>query len=304
MSSDRDDLDFTSPAPATPAAPSAPFKAASSPFYKAEVAALIFKSAGRAERFEAGQTIFAEDEKTSAGGLFSQRSATRMYYLAEGEVAISVGGRPLDTLTKGEIFGEMAVISEQPRAATAAARIPCAVLSMNAEELRGAMAKLPEFAMMLMSVMFDRLRFLAARLAARNVALAPRQHEGAVFDPALLAELEGALRRPMVTRFAEGAHIMREGQAGACAYVVKAGRVAIAIRGNIVEAVNAGGTFGEMALVDQSPRTASAIAETECELLAIDRPSLLEAMKQQPAFAMAILRASADRLRFMNSQLG
>jgi CRP-like cAMP-binding protein len=157
---------------------------------------------------------------------------------------------------------------------------------------------------MLMSVMFDRLRFIAARLAARNAAITARQHEGTVFDPALLAQLEGALGRPVITRFAQGANIMREGQAGACAYIVKTGRVAISIRESAVEVVNAGGTFGEMALVDQSPRTASATAETDCELLAIDRPSLLEALKQQPAFAMAMLRAIADRLRFMNSQLG
>jgi CRP-like cAMP-binding protein len=299
-----DDLDFTSPAPASPGAPAAPFKAASSPFYNAEVAALIFKSAGKVERLEAGQTIFAEDQKVSAGGLFSQRSAMRMYYLADGEVALTMGGRPLDTLRKGEVFGEMAVISGRPRSATATARTACAVLSMDADELRGALAKLPEFALMLMSVMFDRLRFLAARLAARHVTVTARQHEGAVFDPALLAQLEGALRRPVVTRFAQGAGVMREGQAGACAYVVKSGRVAISIRGNVVEVVSAGCTFGEMALVDQSPRTASATADSDCELLAIDRPSLLEALKSQPAFAMAMLRAIADRLRFMNSQLG
>jgi len=303
-----DDLDFTAPsAPQTPhaaaAALSAPFKAASSPFYKAQVAALLFKSSGKVERFEAGQAIFTEDQKVTGGGLFSMRTATRMYFLAEGEVTLSTGGRTLDTLKGGEVFGEMAVISERPRTATATAKTACIAYSLDAEELRGALAKLPEFALMLMSVMFDRLRFVAARLATRKSAVATRQADAPVFDAALLAQLEGALARPMVTRYAAGAVIMREGQAGMVMYVVKSGRVAISLAGSVVEVVGPGGSFGEMALVDQSPRVANAVAAEECELLAIDRATLMDAVKRQPAFAMAMLRSIADRLRHMNAQL-
>jgi CRP/FNR family transcriptional regulator, cyclic AMP receptor protein len=55
--------------------------------------------------------------------------------------------------------------------------------------------------------------------------------------------------------------------------------------------------------VDQSPRTAGAFAQEESELLAINRASLLALVKNQPAFGMALLRAVADRLRYMNSLL-
>ncbi len=116
-----EDLDFTSPEPAKPAPPPAappppavPFKAAQSPFYKPEVARAIFEAAGRPESFAAGQPVSEEDEK-AAGGLFSRRSAARMYFLVSGEVAITMAGRPLDTIAAGEIFGEMAVIADQPR---------------------------------------------------------------------------------------------------------------------------------------------------------------------------------------------
>lgn len=305
---ETDDLDFTAPEPssrpAAPPAPSAPYKAASSPFYKPEIAERIFRGAGKSERFEAGQAIFAEEEKASAGGLFSRRSAARMYYLAEGEVTLAIGGRTLDTVKKGEIFGEMAVISERPRSASAAARTACAAYSLNADELRPALAGQPEFALMLMSVMFDRLRFVAARLSTRRSAIAVRQADAPVFDTALMAQLEGALSRPMLARHRAGTVIMREGQAGMVMYVVKAGHVAITLGDRVVERIAPGGTFGEMALVDQSPRIANAIADEECELLAIDRASLLAAVKQQPAFAMAMLRSIADRLRHMNAQLG
>ena len=97
---------------------------------------------------------------------------------------------------------------------------------------------------------------------------------------------------------------MKEGQAGMYMYIVKSGRVYIHIKDKVLEGVGPGGVFGEMALVDQSPRVASATADVFSELLTVDRAALLEAVKAQPAFAMAMLPAVADRLRHMNSQMG
>ena len=94
---------------------------------------------------------------------------------------------------------------------------------------------------------------------------------------------------------------MREGEAGITMYVVLSGRVGISVRGTLVESVGQGGTFGEMALVDQSPRTAGAFAQADCELLAINRAALLSLVTNQPQIAMALLIAVADRLRYMNS---
>jgi len=82
------------------------------------------------------------------------------------------------------------------------------------------------------------------------------------------------------------------------------GRVAIHLKDKVLEVVNPGGTFGEMALVDNSPRVASATADQYSELLTVDRNSLLDAVKSQPAFAMAMLKAVVERLRHMNAQLG
>ena len=305
-----EELDFTKPQPAvTPppspaAAPSAPFKPAASRFYDRAIAQKVFSAAGRAERFAPGATLFTEDEKVSAGGFFSRGAAARMYFIAEGQVAVSAGGRMLDTLGAGEVIGEMAVITDQPRSATAVAKSACAVYSMGAEDFRGALSRLPEFALMMMSVMFDRLRFVTARLAARRIPVEGRPDEPPVFDAALLAKLEAALPRASVTRYWPDSIVMREGQSGAYMYVVKEGLVAITVAGHAVAAVGAGGTFGEMALVDQSPRSATAVARTECELLSIDRNSLLEAVRAQPAFAVAMLRAYAGRLRHMNALLG
>ncbi|HUJ01421.1 MAG TPA: cyclic nucleotide-binding domain-containing protein [Usitatibacter sp.] len=301
-----DEFDFTRPqpaqrpAPAEPSAPSAPFKPAQSRYYDPKVAEALFRKEGKPERFAAGQALFVEEEKTK-GGLF--RSAARMYFLVEGEVALTHRGRALDTVRAGEVFGEMAVVSARPRSATATAKTDGAAISLDRGELQDALARSPEFALMLMSVMFDRLRFLVARLAARKGAGAGPAREATVFDAATLAQFEQALPRASTVRHWNDTVVMREGQSGAFMYVVKSGRVAISIRGGVVEIVQPGGIFGEMALVDQAPRAATATTQVECELLQVDRPSLLAAVRGHPAIAMAMLRGIAERVRYMNEQL-
>ena len=142
----QDDFDFTKPqgaAPAAAAAPSAPFKPAVSKFYDAAVAARLFQSAGKREQFPAGATLFVENEKSGKQGLFGKRVVHRMYLVTSGEVALSANGKPLDTIRAGEIFGEMAVISDasvgSTRSATATAKVDSQAFSLDAAELQAAL---------------------------------------------------------------------------------------------------------------------------------------------------------------------
>ena len=294
-----DDMDFTRPQPAMAAA-SAPFKTSGSRFYDSKIAEAVFRAAGNEEQLKAQQILFTEDDKASAGA----RAESRMYYITQGEIALTIGGRPLEIVMKGEVLGEMAVITGRPRSATARARTACVVYSMNSAQLTAALGRSPEFGLMLASVMYDRLRFVAGQVAARKLAPGAAAREATVFEPQLVAQLESALARSAIVRYARETIIMKEGQSGTFMYLVKSGRVAIAIGSNVVEVVGPGGTFGEMAVVDQSPRTARAGALVDSELLAIDRPSLIEVVKKHPGIAVALLRGVAERLRHMNAQLG
>jgi CRP-like cAMP-binding protein len=282
-----DDLDFSKPAGAPkPAAP------ASAPIYIAAIARSFFESVGKEETVAAGTVFFAENEKASR--LLLKRD--KMYLLLEGQVGLAAKGRPLGVVKVGEIFGEMAAISDSPRSATALAKTQCRVIALDDRQFTGALQKKPEFALMMLGVMIQRLRGMIARLSGVPTATGSGK-ESSVFDKKTLASLQAGLGHQATVRYERNKIIMVAGQTGAFMYIVVEGRVAISIRGAVVERVGPGGAFGEMALVDQSPRSANAAAETDCTLLAINRNVFLNLVKSNPGFGISLLAAMAERLR-------
>jgi CRP-like cAMP-binding protein len=171
------------------------------------------------------------------------------------------------------------------------------VLAVDDKQLNAGLQSKPEFALMLMSIMINRLRGMISRLLGTPTAAADAAKETRVFDKAMLAPLARGLGEQGTVRYDRGKVIMVQGQAGAFMYVVQEGRVAISIRGTIVERVGPGGVFGEMALVDQGARTANANAETDCVLLAINRQIFLNLVKADPTFGVSLLTAIAERVR-------
>jgi CRP/FNR family transcriptional regulator, cyclic AMP receptor protein len=281
-----EDLDFSKPAGAPkPAAPTAPL-------YIPAVARAFFESTGKEEEVAAGTVFFSENEKASR--LLLKRD--KMYFLLEGEVALVAKGRPIGAPKVGEIFGEMAAISDSPRSATAVAKTRCRVISLDDKGFAAALSRKPEFALMMLGTMLMRLRGMIAKLSGIPSATEVRE-SNRVFDKNLLASMVQGLGEQAIVRYDKGKIIMVAGQAGALMYVVIEGRVAISIRGAVVERVGPGGIFGEMALIDQSPRAANAVAEADCQLLAINRNVFLNLVKSEPAFGIALLSAMAERLR-------
>jgi len=90
---------------------------------------------------------------------------------------------------------------------------------------------------------------------------------------------------------------------GAEMYVVLEGEVELTIDGKVLEVLGPGEPFGEMALIDQAPRTATAIAKTPCKLAVISEKRFLFLVQQTPHFALQIMKVMADRLRKMNARL-
>jgi CRP/FNR family transcriptional regulator, cyclic AMP receptor protein len=104
------------------------------------------------------------------------------------------------------------------------------------------------------------------------------------------------------TPYAPGQVIFEEGQTRDFMYVVKKGEVDILIRGQVVETVGEDGFFGELALIDHSPRSAAAIAKTDSILIKIDERQFLYLVQETPFFALLVMRTMAARIRRRNSQ--
>ena len=103
-------------------------------------------------------------------------------------------------------------------------------------------------------------------------------------------------------------HIFQEGDPGDVMYVVQDGIVDICKQGANgpiqLTSVGKGEIFGEIALVDKSPRTASATAGQQgAKVLAIDNAHFVYLVSQQPAFALIVLEVMASRLRSTNENL-
>jgi CRP/FNR family transcriptional regulator, cyclic AMP receptor protein len=282
-----DDLDFSrTGGPLKPAAAPQP----QPPLYIPAVARAFFESVGKEETLAAGTVFFAENEK--ANRILLKRD--KMYLLLEGQVALSVRGKTIATVKEGEVFGEMAAISASPRSASALARSACRVIALDDKQFYAALQKKPEFALMMLGTLIQRLRGMLAKLSGVPNA---ETRESRVFDKKLLASLQAGLGDQAIVRYDRGKVIMVAGQTGALMYVVLEGRVAVSIRGAVIERVGPGGVFGEMALVDQSPRSANAAAEADCALLAINRAVLLNLVKSDPTFGIALLGSMAERVR-------
>ena len=102
--------------------------------------------------------------------------------------------------------------------------------------------------------------------------------------------------------YAVGQHIFAEGQPGDVMYVVKEGEVDVLVGGKVVDTVGPGGLIGEMALIDKRPRSATAVAKTDCKLVSVNEQRFQRLVQQTPHFAIQVMRVMAQRLRQMNAQ--
>ncbi len=111
-------------------------------------------------------------------------------------------------------------------------------------------------------------------------------------------------RNESTTRaYTAGQKIFEEGDAGDTMFVVMDGEVDLLVRENLVEQLSQGGVLGEMALIDAVPRSATAVARTDCRLVQIDEKRFKFLVQQTPHFALQLMRVIVDRLRRMDKKL-
>jgi len=110
-----------------------------------------------------------------------------------------------------------------------------------------------------------------------------------------LMELEEA---PL--RLDPGQVIFAEGETGHEMFIVRTGSVDLRIGDTVIETVEQGGAFGELALVDPAPRSATAVAGPDCTLVLVDEGSFTDLLRRVPGLGLEIMRVMARRLRRAN----
>jgi len=103
--------------------------------------------------------------------------------------------------------------------------------------------------------------------------------------------------------FPAGATVFAKGAAGDAMYVILEGEVELEIDGKKVATLGPGEVFGEMALIDNAPRIATAVAKSACKAVPVSQKRFLFMVQQTPHFSLQIMRVMAERLRKMDGLL-
>jgi len=102
-------------------------------------------------------------------------------------------------------------------------------------------------------------------------------------------------------RFDAGEKIFLEDEIGDCMFVVRSGGVEVITFGTMLENIGPGGMFGEMALIEDLPRSAAAIATAPAEVAVIDKPTFVSLVREDPDFPFRLMRLLANRIRRMGA---
>jgi len=286
------------------------------------------------ELLEAGAVLFRHGDR-----------GRDLYLLEEGRMAVE-RATPYGTFSLGEIppgglIGEVNYVSVRERSADAVALEPTRLLRLDAEELDRLVSEEPDLAVQLywcfwrslarkLRATNEQLRELfAGEFPAENVLALRRAEENRAgqrvtvepSDKIRLFREQGLSRSELMTlatfsnekRFADGAYLFQEGDAGDEMYVVLEGRARISkfIPGGGEEALailERGDFFGEMSLIDGEPRSADARAHGgPLTVLALDQPTVQEvlAMDSQASleFLQLLCRLIGHRLREIDEKV-
>jgi len=100
---------------------------------------------------------------------------------------------------------------------------------------------------------------------------------------------------------APGTEIFKAGEAGSVMYVLLEGAARILVGRRVVEVAGPGAILGEMALIDDQPRSATVVTMSRCRVVAIGSTEFDLLVREKPEFARHVMKVVADRLRRMNA---
>ena len=216
-----------------------------------------------------GDVVFREGDPGSA-----------FYFVAAGEVRVVAGGKPLDgrptraveltRLLEGALFGEMALMTDQPRTASIQVVGEADLLEVS----RAAVAEL----IRAVPVLAERLdRFARERLLKNLIATSP------LFKPFDNQQQMELVRRFEGIDMAAGTTVIRENEIGQGLFVILLGEVEVVQHGKPVARLRSGELFGEMALLGDHPTNAEVRTIVPTSILFLGRDYFRRLVSALPA---------------------
>ena len=105
---------------------------------------------------------------------------------------------------------------------------------------------------------------------------------------------------PTLIKIEAGHALFLEGDEGRMMYVLATGTAEVVVNNRVVENLQHGSIVGEIGIVMPGPRSASVVAKTNCEFVAVDEKRFQFLVQQTPFFATQVMRVMAERLRNLN----
>jgi len=213
------------------------------------------------------------------------------FAIMKGVVEISINADGHENLTlalleEGNIFGEMAALSGQPRNATVTAKDELTVLEIPSNTLKGLMKKSPGFNDSIENLYSER----AVQTYLRKVPFFTK------LSPTTLEQLENKVK--LIT-YKQGDIIFGEGEVGDSLYIIRSGFVKVSKKQDdkekIVAYISHGNYFGEMALLEDETRSATISAFTKTEVVQVLKDDFNDLLKKDPEISEMIQDSIIER---------
>ena len=250
-----------------------------------------------------------------------------MYVLGSGHAGVYRSGRKIGDLHREDCFGEMALFSQGLRAATIKAEEELVLWRLDSSTFYEILFQHTSIAFEMMKLLSRRLRSLLEQKKVQNLALsetaaaAVNDRQGHDWSGTTLASHEVILRRILTLQniellahlnqddfiwlaqsvdeaeYMSGQTICRAGEFGDTMYAIVSGSVRVHKGTEEIARLHEGEYFGEMAVIDSSPRSADCTAINDVMVLELPRDLVLTFCFQNMNVLKSILRVLADRLK-------
>ena len=288
---------------------------------------------------ERGYNMSTERNFSKDEVIFRQGDVGNSFFkIIEGSVSVianygEADERELTVLNPGEFFGEMAVIETYPRSNTIVAVDSVRAIEITADELNGFFAENPDMIYQIMKHIGSRIKALTAEYDVLAALLKELRESQDKKSESIFAKIKKyidfyasgknnidkpsaeALREASATlkdqktgileTYKKGTIIFKEGEVGKCMYIVYGGTVGIYTNYGDPKQVKLTelypvAFFGEMGMISDDARSATAVADSDDTYVEIIRPDGLEQLfKESPVKVEMILKHLSYRLRML-----